>query len=693
MPLPSSLETKLLRFSVSPSDGEVAVHAEEIVVLAFAPECVEAGFARAKSLVDAGASRVRLIGPAVTLERSWPSWIRNEERIVLTEHGAFNHTPFAVSTRALDRDLRAWFDTVFAGAFEGRPSDVLYTSACARFLQTSIATYPIARALADAFPRGRFVCMDGGFHTINGGFDPDLFTGVITSAGGTVEWATAQPPSGSTALWAARVASLGVAALGGSLLQQLKEYVLAAPSRKELRRRRRNAAPPVDVWVTVVPDWLRANGIAVDAFARPALEEGKRLGLLLIGTLRPGMRDESNMKKNRASDDLWPGLSALRAHLDDCVVEQVVLPERLVGLARALSRGTRASANAIARVARKPSIDLPDVSIDLTRHAWQFVALATLDVLRGTLVEEASRELVGRYDFAGKVVVVSASSMASNAAADLALQRSGALTLNSPDGSGSDIWTGVGSTVSSARSVWTYSDARSIGDTCKHVIVAGMPPGTSQPRRSGPRKNILVLNNHGHREFFVNGVFRERLFQEELLDVVRELRELGQHDLRFRWRPHPAAAEESIAHGMGRLRDVELSRGVPLDADATWADLVICGYSTSIIQLIAAGLPVFVQVRPEMVGLPALDFLAPERAFFDAREGARKIAACIDAFERGDVDALAAEAAARIALFGPTGVPLPSRAALDDAAALTREARRQSEPAPTGTVLSGGRVA
>lgn len=649
----------------------MSVHADETVVLAIAPERLDDGFARVKALVDAGASRVRLVGAGVTLGRSWPRWIRDEGRVVLTEHGAFNHAPFAITTRALDRGLRAWLDEIFAGAFDARPSNVLYTSACARLLQTSIATYPIARSLADTFPRGRFICVDGGFHTINGGFDPILFADVITRAGGAVEWATEAPKSGAGALWAARVASLGALALGGSLLLQLKEYGLAAPSRRELRRRRAAAKRPIDVWVSVVPDWLRTNTIPIEAFARPALEEGRRVGLLLIGTLRPGIRDESDMKKNRRSDELWPGLAALRPELDDCVVDQAVLPERLSGLARALTRGARASAKAIARMATRPRVALPDVSVDVTRQAWQLVALATLDVLRGTLVEEASRELVRRHDVTGKAVVIKGSSIASSAAADLALQRSGAITVNSPDGSGSDIWTGVGSAVSSVRSVWTYSDARSLGDTCGHIVVAGMPAGVTRPRRVGPPRNILVLNNHGHREFFVNGLFRERPFQEELLDVVRELRE-RRDDLQFRWRPHPSAIEESIAHGMKQLRDVELSRGTPLDHDAAWADLVVSSYSTSIIQLIVAGLPVFVQVRTDMVGLPALDFIAPERAFFGAREGARKIAAFIEVLERGDGDALEAEETAKVALFGASGAPLPSLAAVDEATALLR---------------------
>lgn len=662
----------------------------EVVVLSVGIERAPDAFAIARERRKSG-QIVRVIAPGATLEGSWPAWVRAEHPdLRLTEPGAFNHEPSVVSTWDLQEDLRAFLDRTFAGAFKGRPADLLFTSACARFLQTPIATYPIARALAETW-RARsgdapatFVCLDRGFHTINGGWDPSLFEQIVTAQGIRVESPEEERPRGARARllgatthapWPARALGVGALALAGSVLKQARGFLASRRSQAEVRSIHSKERPRV--WLTIIPDWARVNSIAVEAFGLPLLAEGERLGVIFVDNLRRGVRSETNMKATEASSVTWPGLGALQPFVErgQCVIEQAVQPAALADFATTLARGALASGKALSRLARDRYVPVLNESarIDLGPNLWPLLSLATLDVLRGVLAERASESFVAKTAFGpNNVAIVSCSSTVSLAAVDVALQRAGALTLNSPDGSGSDTWTGVGSTVSSARVVWTHADARSIGRSCDRVIVAGMPLRMSNPARQSRPRRILLLNNHGHREFSVGGVFRERAFQEELLRLPEELRKRGFADLAFRWRPHPAATQDSIDHGMAVLHDVDLSTNRPLHEDATWADLIVCGYSTSIIEVLFSGAPVFVQARSELLGLPAHDFLQEPRVFFYADEGAEKIGRYLSAWTSVNTrELLAPEYEAKERLFGPTQTPLPTtealRVALDEA--------------------------
>jgi len=662
------LAGKIARLSRRPDNGDAKPTRNETIVLAIGIEHVNRAFGVARERLGRNPTEVvRVIAPGATLEASWPDWVkRDHPSLRLTEPGAFNHDPLVDSTWTLQNELRDWLDITFRGVFRNAPSPLLFTSACARFLQTPIATYPIAKALGSTFSGAVFIAIDDGFHTINGGWDPSLFEQIIRRSGGRVENLKPQKQRGA---WAARLLGVGAFALGGAIVRQTSEYVKNQPSRALVDRlRRRPKRPEPSVWVTVIADWARVNSIALDAFALPALRRGEQIGVLLVDNLRRGARDETSQKQaTNAADALWPGMAALREHLDACTVEQAVQPESPPAYVSALAKGACGSMLGLMRLARSPDIRTTDgFAISLDQHLWPLVSLATLDVLRGAVVERATQDLTNRISFDDRIAIVSCSSTVNLAAVDLTLQRANATTLNSPDGSGSDTWTGVGSTVSTARVVWTEADARSIGRSCDHVVVAGMPLRMKLPPRQRRPRNILLLNNHGHREFCVGGVFRERAFQNELLSLPRHLRENhAQTDLVFRWRPHPAATEESIRDGLADVVEVELSRGQPLEVDAEWADLVVCGYSTSIIEILFSSIPVFVQARSELLGLPAHDFLNDDRVFFYAAEGATKIAHYLSQEVAVNMDVrLAPENQARERLFGFSQVPLPASEAL-----------------------------
>jgi len=668
------LGAKLRRFSRSPTGASTAPTEGETVIVAANHEGRAEAFEEARRWLDRGAARVRIVGQGTTLPRAWPPWLASEPRVVCTELGAFNAEPYVVSTNALQADLRAWLDQTFAGVFEGRPSDVLYVSACARFLQTAIRVVPIVRSMVTAFPGGTFVLVDAGYHAINGGWDPRLAAGMMAKEGARVEQRSATKRS--RVPWALRVASVGGAALAGSLARQVGDFVRAAPSRKELARRRRTrpGAEP-DTWVTLMPDWARANAIPIDAFALPLLERGRRLGVLLVSTLQPGGRDEAGPLRATRSATLWPGLGKLLPHLASCTIEHAVVPERWLAFLSTLARAGVGSARVLSRIATRPTIRTRDAELELDENLWPVVSLATLDVIRAALVERAVDDLAERHRLQDAGFVFSWSSMAGLAAADLALQRYGARTINSPDGAGSDQWTGTGTTVSQARCVWTDVDRLSLGSTCDRIVVAGMPVRQELPPRAQTPKHVLLLNNHGHRELFVNGVFRERLLQEELLDVARRLVERGEEGLVFRWRPHPAASPESLPPHVTTPVPMEMSNGRTLEEDAAWADLIVASYSSAIFELLFASVPIFVQLPSEMAGLPALAFLDEERGFLDAEEGAAKVLAALEALRRSAADALAPEQRAREILFGPSRRPQGLAAVLDELNRTTPVAR------------------
>ena len=104
------------------------------------------------------------------------------------------------------------------------------------------------------------------------------------------------------------------------------------------------------------------------------------------------------------------------------------------------------------------------------------------------------------------------------------------------------------------------------------------------------------------------------------------------------------------------LKNVELSQNRSLEEDLEWADLVVTAHSSVAAQSMFTGLPVFVHLRPELVGSPFTAYISDERAFQTAEEAVRLIVACLRALADGDPDALDAEQLARDALVG---APLP----------------------------------
>ncbi len=628
------------RFSARPSGRAPDEAASTHVFVAEPGHPLPEVFARARELV-ARHRRVRIIAHGVSLERTWPAWARECDELTVTEWGGLHREDRAFSTRGLQDDIVRWLEENFSGAVEAR---ALYCTVCSRFFLPVYEAFPYAKGLVEAFPEAEITFMDPR------GRLADLFT----------QLRGAKARTGSRWAWRARLLSLGVVGVVGTVARELRAYVAARPSfaRLDELRRQRPSTPP-KAWFGAIPDWYRINHQLLDAFAVDAAERDAPLGVLLAGSLTPGQVSETDLGI-RKGGELWPGLGALRPLLEGCVVEQAVVPERPVAFLRALAKGVTGASTALARLSKTPVARLAGLDVDLSAHAWSVVTVATSEVMRATLAQRAAADLTRRMRFEGVHVVFGAAAAVGCAAADLELQRHGAITVDHPHGAISDLICAGLWGQSTLTCAWVTADARSARFSGRTVVQTGMPLRLRRGGRTGPIRRILVMSNYAHRDQEVRGCFPNEPLQEELLDIVPRLRALVGEELQFRWRPHPA----DLPHVLERTRAligldaVTVSRGSPLAEDADWADLIVTSQSTALIEVLFIGVPVFVHTVPDLRDLPLMDYLHPARQFWRAPEGARMIARFMERDALGP-DRLAPEHRALVMLFGPTGEPVP----------------------------------
>jgi hypothetical protein len=654
MSFEATLARKIRQFTVWPS-GEPREKRKETLILAQGGDSLEDAYRLARERLDAG-DALRIIGPGVTLERVWPDWVRRPPAIALTEWGAFNATSQLDATQEIQEQLRAWIRETFGTRFGTVARDaVLFPAACQRFFQEVVVAYPFARALASAFPDATVVPVSCD------GITARLLEQLLAKTGGRVERAPGK--TRRSAAWRLELLGVGAAAAAASVMRALQSYRAAIPSLRAIRRSANDGAPAPRTWIGLVPDWYRINHHLLDAFALPETSDGGPLGVLLISSLAPNQRDEADPRLHHASE-LWPGLGELRARLPQCVVRQAVMPEGVVAVARSAAVGLARSTVALARLSRSRQIRLP--SLDHEPNLRQLVAWATLDVMRATMAEAAARELVARVPMRGKTVIFIGTNDVGVAPVDLVLQRAGATTVDHPHGAGLDNWTAGSVTASSIRLLWTYPDAQSAAVPGTRTLVTGMPLRMNLPPRSEPARRVLIMSSYVHRdsarETGISGsspCFPDRIFQTELLDLIRLLRARGHADLTFRWRPHPADSEPEVQRELATLRGVELSRGRPLEEDVTWADVVVSSNSTVVIEAMFGGVPVFVHATPALWDTPALSFVSRGRLFFHATAGAQLVSEWLR--DHGDhPDAgLGPEDDARRVLFGASREPIP----------------------------------
>jgi methionyl-tRNA formyltransferase len=635
-------DDKILHFTTRPAGG-VAPSAKETLVVADLDDSLDDAFRLARAHLDLGEA-VRLIAPGVTLKRAWPSWVAQAPGLTLTEWGAFRIVPHVDATRTLRAELRAWVDDVFDGDFGGfAPNRVMFEAARPRLLDPALAVYPVAHEILRAFPGATIHCLSAPVASI--------LRNCVTAPRGRV--AGIEPKSDRA--WRVRILGFGAAGEVAAIARLVAAYVRARPTFRAIHEhRRRHPFTAPSTWVGLIPDWPRINYHLLDALALPVTESNAALGVLLVGSLEPSRRDEADMRKQHASD-LWPGLGDLRGRLAQCALEQAVMPEDPVAFARSVTKGALRSARALRHLAS--ARDICVASLRFTPRVADLVKWATIDVLRATLADDATRILLTRRPMTGTAVVFVANNVAW-APTDLALQRAHAITMEHDHGAHVDSGATVIDTESSLRFVWTAPDARLSTLPRERLLVAGMPVRMRFSPRDREARNVLILTNYAHRDWSAAQCRALRVFQSEILDIPRLLYDRGRHNLRFRWRPHPADVDAEVRRELTLHTNLELSRHRALEEDAGWCDIIVSATSTTVVESMFAGVPVFVHVLPDTWSFADTAALAPERVFYHAQRGASLVADWTDRYGSHPAAGLEPERRARVVLFGESSEPL-----------------------------------
>lgn len=623
---------------------------EEIVLVPDGADLAE-GFARAKALLSAGAT-VRLVGLGVTVPGIRPRWVDDARGLALTELWAYRDRRPVDATAEQCAVIEKWLDEVFGDTVRGLAgADVFFSAACHRVFQRAIQALPeilgvVRHSTADTF------------HIVGGDWiGLPVLRNLVAIRGGRVVVEGRSEPRWRLP-WRASIGTMGGAALAGTVLDQLRAYVMSRQTRTALQGLRRHPAQPKpDTWLVLIANWPRFSRVLIDSVARPELARGRKLGLLLAGSLVPGTKDEAAMRR-RLDAELWPGLGALKHELESCVVDQVVGPETLRDLVGALSRSLAMSTRALRRLARSgPRIGSGSTEIDLRPHVFGLAKLATLDVARAIQADLATREVVRRHELNGQCVVMAASSTAEMVTADLLLQSAGASTVELTHGSLGTGEPGARRSKSQRVCVWTHPDAQTQRPLEQTYVVAGLPPLALPRRIRSTVERILFLSNYVHHGYRVEGRQPLEPLQLELLRAAPLARRAVGPNAEVRWRPHPADDREAVARTMATVTNVECSVGRDLTDDVAWADIIVCTPSSTLYQAVLADVPVFLHLTPDYAETPIGNAIVPSRTFFFAEELVPKLSACLDALKRGDPDALAAERQARTTFFGPGGQP------------------------------------
>lgn len=635
----AAVEAAVARFTVRPH-RDAPADPQHVVVTLLDGDLDEA-FATARVVAQAKGS-VRLVGHGATLEATWPSWVRRQPGLVLTELGAYRAGNILDATADLRARYRDWIEKVFAPAAPaGTAADVYYAPAVLRLFHAVFESQVFVRGILALHPNATF-------HLV--GQERRAFEAAQQAfAGGGRRRDVAMGPA-LVAAW--------LSACAFTLVECVRMRLAARRSFDridELARRETGRDEP-SIWLGLVPDWYRMNKHLLDAGALPELEVGRRVGVILLGTLRAGMRDEVKLKEAVDTDKLWPGLDWLNGQLDRCVVEQAVQPRSPRAFAEAVGAFVRSSASVAMAMARNPEpLHAIAQSLGTLTVARRAATAATLDVARSILAERAARELVSAHRLGGKVVAFAAANAAGFTSVEGVLRGAGAITVEHTHGSGGSAWYGGNESSAWYQCIWTHAEEQLLGKT-RRCIVAGMPQTlTLRPRAPRVPRRVLILSNYVHRDRPYRAMPHEP-FQTELLRVATLLRErFGEDAFEFRWRPHPADEPDAVERGHARVPFVTVSRGRTLAEDLDDCDVLVSGQSTALVEAIVGGVPFFVQVIPELIN--ELSWVPRERRFFTAEELIDPFVEWVDAIRRGDPSASEPENRARRALFGPSGRP------------------------------------
>ena len=556
----------------------------------------------------------------------------------MTELGAYLDRPLPEETAEERKDLRRWLTGIFGKLVDDLPgADVFYGSAATRLFQPALDAAPFVNGLLRTHPGADFHCTDS-------------------------RWVGARMlgiknRSGHKAGFAVRLATKAIAASLGNLYLQAKEWRAGAKPRQLLRELVARDSPDPNLWVALVSDWPRFNRHLIDGVVMPARESGRSIGVLLLSTVLLGTRNERNLAEREGTAQ-WPGLGPLATEVSTLPLDQLVTPTEALPTLAVLARAAVASARATAHaVASGPSVRLGAGTVDLSLHVWELAKLLTIDVHRALAAARATDTFAQRASLRDRCVLLSAGSLSPYSAADLALQRAGAITVEVYHGAGMEGWIGGQESRSNWRALFTAADAETVSSLGQKAVVGGMPRRQSPRAVRPPRPpRVLFLSNYCHRDYEVEGRFSFECFQNELLSVS-ELVSARFPEIELRWRPHPADNEAAIARSQERFPRVRRTTNKSLEADFEWADVLVSSMSTTVLEGLFLDLPVFIHIPPEYRAGPNARRYDPRRVFFYRDEGIEKLAPIVDALlQKREVD-VSIEARTRTAFFGPSGQP------------------------------------
>jgi hypothetical protein len=612
---------KLIRYTVRPCLRTSEARPNSVILVPprgnLAP-----GFEMAKAKVDAGIA-VRLVGIGVTLRKAWPSWVTEIPGLWLTELTAYRTRTRWEATAPLRESLKALADEIFVEAFPGlRGSEVFYPHIGMRAFAATAFVMPIVIGLAEQHAGDSVICTESEWP----GF---VLYGAFVGL---------SPLSRSKLPWAARLSTLAILGWAASLVRIANMYVRSRVGLDEIRRRGSRGIPRL--WVHMFPDWFRINAPLIEGI------RGNKIGVLLHGYIGSGERDEAQLAIRRGGE-LWPGLRGLDGEQVDAW-GTTSIPPSLGQFGASCLRFTKNCSLATVRMCQHgPLLKLGAHELDLTTHAYDLVKHLTIDMARVCMADLATSDVLRHRAFRGTTILLAGAHHADVALMVRRLQRAGATTIDFAHGWSGEPMPFVAEPPSRYRCVWTRTDAI---DSDTRFVVGGMATAARLGRLpASHRTRVLLLTNYAHRDDVVEQTGLDP-YQDELLEIVR----LRGRQYAFRWRPHPADRPEAITPAATGL-PAELSRGRPLAEDLAWADVVVSTISTAVLEALVLDLPVLVHATPDLEDAPVVAPFSPQRVFFYATDGVRKLDAIVNALSAPDL--LKPERQALAALFGETGRP------------------------------------
>jgi hypothetical protein len=626
---------------------------------------LDVGFDQAKqhALAD-GDQKVRVIGCGITLRQNWPDWVGRSKGVCLTELDAYLPCERAPLMNELESGLREWLASVFDGAIDAaKPERTLWASAMLRLFQPAFASWPLVRGLAHVHGQARVICTDANW--VGGA----ALSRLIDAAGGT--FAYLQPPSQKSG-FPFRLGLWGAATAVAAVCFRAYEYWKERPSRERLRGLRQTARDAPETWIGIFGDWPRAARHVVEGVGHAARLRGERIGVLLYGSLQPGLRQEDDTHGHTGSV-VFPALEqpALQGIIG--AVDQCASVETARALVDNAARSIVRSARVLVRIVRRGRIvNLGDMSFDLLPQIPALARLATFDVLRGNETAGATRSMLRRRSFEGARVVLPHASLITEAVPDLLLQEAGATTYDLIHGSlydALDVHT-IGRTNSSLKVLWTEGEARVYAPLTGHQkTVGGYVPRARSTSRGAPRirrapgpPRILALTNYALGG--TNGDKPPRMlcyqyaFFEALSGAIRSY----PRPTELRWRPHPSDNRQHVEATATRHASLNMSLSLEPDGlpkEFVWADVVLTSISSTIAEALDYSLPILVHEIPFFDSAGVLSFFSSERLFCHADDLGPKLRDCLDAIDAESPDTLLHELALQSELFGPSRKPKP----------------------------------